>query len=135
MGAQWLDFVDLLEPCGHQVFIKNRNHPNLVNCNRSPAKLVFYHLRPLDFGIESPMEFFFFFCFSRRDPGPHFILFYLNLCQKTRFWDTLKNLAGAKIASKINKVAQKQPESIRNASARHIVFKDLFRNASWVPFL
>ena len=101
MGAQWLDFDDLLEPFGHQLFIKNRNHPNLVNCNRSPAKHVFYHLRPLNLGIESPMKFM-FFQDAIQDP-----IFFLNPCQQTRLLDTLQNLAGAKIASKINKVAQK----------------------------
>ena len=87
MGAQWLDFDDLLEPFGHQFFIKNRNHPNLVNCNTSPAKLGFNHLRPLNFGIENPMEFMFL---QAAIKDPIFSDFVCIYAQKLDFWTPLK---------------------------------------------
>ena len=41
MGAQRLEMYNVLEPFGHPFFIKIRDHPNLLDCNTSHAKLVF----------------------------------------------------------------------------------------------
>ena len=60
MGAQCLDFDDCLGSFGHPFLIKLRNHPNLLNCNNSTAKLVFHQIRPLNSGIENPLKFMFF---------------------------------------------------------------------------
>ena len=59
MGAQWLDFDEFGGPFRHPLFIEFRSHPNLLKCNFSIVKLVFYQIRPLNFGIESPLKFMF----------------------------------------------------------------------------
>jgi hypothetical protein len=80
MGAQWLDSDVFLGPFGHHLFIKLRNHPNLLNCNTSPAKLVLLN-QALELWQRKSIEIH---VFSRRDQGPifsHFIRFYLQKCK------------------------------------------------------
>ena len=66
----------LFRPFGHPFFIKLRNHPNLLNCSMSSAKLVFYQIRPLNFGVENPLEFMFFQDAIQDPMFPHLSRFY-----------------------------------------------------------
>ena len=63
------DFDHLLEPFGHPFSITFHNHPNLLNCNMSPAKTFFLPDQALEFGhrkfIEAHIS-------SRRDSEFHF---------------------------------------------------------------
>ena len=87
MGAQGLNFGHFLGPFGHPFFIKFRDRPNLLNCNKHGVKTLLLPLLASHFGIENPLKIH---VFSRHPPGPIFSSFYMNLCQKARFWDPFK---------------------------------------------
>jgi hypothetical protein len=97
MGAQGLDVGHFLAPCGHPVFIKFRDSPNLLNCNKHGVKTLLLPLLASHFGIENPLKIH---VFSRHPPGPNFSSFYMNLCQKARFWDPFKIHWAAKLRPK-----------------------------------
>ena len=118
MGAQWLDFDDFLEEFGHPFFIKVRNHPNLVNCNMSPAKLVFYQITALSFGIENPLKFMFFQDAIQDPIFSHFIRFYLQKCD---LWTPFKIQWASKWHPKLYKW---RPKALKKHRARSL-FCDL----------
>ena len=60
MGAQWVDFDDLLGPFGHMLFINFRNHPNLLNCNKHGVQTLLLQFQASHFGIENQLKFMFF---------------------------------------------------------------------------
>jgi hypothetical protein len=93
MGAQGLNFGHFLGPFGHPFFIKFLDRPNLLNCNKHCVKTLLLPFQASHFGIENPLKIH---VFSRHPPGPHFSSFYMNLCQKARFWDPFKIHWGAK---------------------------------------
>jgi hypothetical protein len=70
MGAQSLDFDELLMPFGHPFFIKFRDPPNLLNCNKHGVKTQV--LLASHFGIENPLKIH---VFSRHALGPIFLYF------------------------------------------------------------
>jgi hypothetical protein len=93
MGAQRLDFDYFLMQFGHPFSSNFVTHPNLLNCNKHGVKTLLSPLLASHFGIENLLKFH---VFSRHALGPHFSSFYMNLCQKARFWDPFKIQWGAK---------------------------------------
>ena len=71
--------------CPH-FFIKFRNHPNLLNCNKHVVKTLLLPLQASHFGIANLLQIH---VFSRHALGPIFSLFNFDLCQKLLFWDPL----------------------------------------------
>jgi hypothetical protein len=78
-GAQGLNFGHFLGPFGHPFFIKFRDRPNHLNCNKHGVKTLLLPLQASHSGIENPLKIH---AFSRHALGPHFSSFYMNLCQK-----------------------------------------------------
>ena len=74
MGAQWLDYF--LGPLGHQISIKFRNHPNLLE--QIACQTRFLPDQALEFWHRESIDFF----FSRRDLRPQLFSFYSFLCKK-----------------------------------------------------
>jgi hypothetical protein len=78
MGAQGLNFGHFLAPFGHPFFIKFRDPPNLLNCNKHGVKTLLLPFVASHFGIENPMKIH---VFSRHVLGPnfpHFMNFYVK---------------------------------------------------------
>ena len=90
MGAQRLDFNNFWRPFGYSFFIKFRNHPNLLDCNKHGAKTLRLPFQAFHFGIANP----YFFCDTLLDPiFPHFNLMYDEKCD---LWTPFKIQWGAK---------------------------------------
>ena len=97
MGAQWLNFGHFLGPFGHPFFIKFRDRPNLLNCNKHGVKTLLLPLQASHFGIENPLTNY---GFSRH----HFFLILFASMSKNEILGSLQNPVGAKMAPKINQV-------------------------------
>ena len=74
LGAQWFEFNVLEGPFGHPFFIKFRNRPNLLNCNKHDVKTLLLLFQASHFGIENQLKKFMFFQDAIQDPiFTHFI--------------------------------------------------------------
>ena len=67
-----LNFDDFLASFGHPFFIKFRDPPNLLNCNKHGVKTLLLPLLASHFGIENPLKIH---VFSRHPLGPIFASF------------------------------------------------------------
>ena len=87
MAAQRLDFDDFLGPFGHLFFIKFRNHPNLLNCNKHNVKTQLLQFQASYFGIENKLEIH---SSSRHALGSIFISCYSLYVKIIDFWTPFK---------------------------------------------
>ena len=120
MGAQGLDFGHLLVPFAHPFFIKFRDRPNLLNCNKHGVKTILLPLQASHSGIENPLKIH---VFSRHPLGPHFSSFYMNLCQKNSIVGPPSKSNGCNIArALLRPLNQSAPQRRPAAPRSHFLY-------------